>query len=90
MTKEVIRLPGEPREYGPPGRSPWMEVDWREHQRWITIGRPINVIELGSGPPLVFIHGLWLHSTSWEPWAERFRSAGFEPILPEVSLSPQR
>jgi non-heme chloroperoxidase len=33
--------------------------------------------------PVVFIHGLWLHSTSWEPWAERFRSAGFEPILPE-------
>jgi non-heme chloroperoxidase len=33
--------------------------------------------------PAVFIHGLWLHSTSWEPWAERFRSAGFEPILPE-------
>jgi non-heme chloroperoxidase len=33
--------------------------------------------------PAVFIHGLWLHSTSWEPWAERFRGAGFEPILPE-------
>jgi non-heme chloroperoxidase len=33
--------------------------------------------------PAVFIHGLWLHSTSWEPWAERFRAAGFEPILPE-------
>jgi pimeloyl-ACP methyl ester carboxylesterase len=68
MTKEVIRLPGEPGEYGPPGRSPWMEVDWREHQRWITIGRPINVIELGSGPPLVFIHGL---SGSWQNWLEQ-------------------
>ena len=33
--------------------------------------------------PAVFIHGLWLHSTSWEPWAERFRAAGFDPILPE-------
>jgi non-heme chloroperoxidase len=33
--------------------------------------------------PVVFVHGLWLHSTSWQPWAERFREAGFEPVLPE-------
>jgi alpha-beta hydrolase superfamily lysophospholipase len=33
--------------------------------------------------PVVFIHGLWLHSTSWQPWAELFRSAGYDPILPE-------
>jgi alpha-beta hydrolase superfamily lysophospholipase len=33
--------------------------------------------------PVVFIHGLWLHSTSWQPWAEKFRAAGYEPILPE-------
>jgi pimeloyl-ACP methyl ester carboxylesterase len=38
-----------------------------------------------TGPrvPVVFVHGLWLHSTSWQPWAERFREAGYEPILPE-------
>jgi non-heme chloroperoxidase len=33
--------------------------------------------------PVVFIHGLWLHSTSWQPWADRFRAAGFDPVLPE-------
>jgi alpha-beta hydrolase superfamily lysophospholipase len=33
--------------------------------------------------PVVFIHGLWLHSTSWGPWAEMFRAAGYEPVLPE-------
>ena len=33
--------------------------------------------------PVVFIHGLWLHSTSWAPWAELFRAAGYEPVLPE-------
>jgi len=22
--------------------------------------------------PVVFIHGLWLHATSWEPWQEVF------------------
>ncbi|KQZ15682.1 MULTISPECIES: alpha/beta hydrolase [unclassified Mesorhizobium] len=33
--------------------------------------------------PVMFVHGLWLHSSSWEGWAERFREAGYEPILPE-------
>src|SRR3954465_11151732 len=33
--------------------------------------------------PVVFIHGLWLHSTSWQPWAEKFRAAGYDPITPE-------
>jgi pimeloyl-ACP methyl ester carboxylesterase len=37
----------------------------------------------GSRVPVVFIHGLWLHSTSWQPWADRFREAGYEPVLPE-------
>jgi alpha-beta hydrolase superfamily lysophospholipase len=32
--------------------------------------------------PVVFIHGLWLHATSWRPWTELFRNAGYEPIAP--------
>jgi pimeloyl-ACP methyl ester carboxylesterase len=32
------------------------------------------------GTPVLFIHGLWLHATSWEPWLERFRAAGYEPM----------
>jgi pimeloyl-ACP methyl ester carboxylesterase len=32
--------------------------------------------------PVVFIHGLWLHATSWAPWVELFRQAGYEPIAP--------
>ena len=36
--------------YGPRGRSPWLDVDWREHQRWVLVdGQPVNTIELGSG-----------------------------------------
>jgi pimeloyl-ACP methyl ester carboxylesterase len=30
--------------------------------------------------PVVFIHGLWLHTTSWQPWIDHFRSAGYEPV----------
>jgi len=32
--------------------------------------------------PVVFIHGLWLHATSWAPWVELFREAGYEPVAP--------
>jgi hypothetical protein len=28
-------------------------------------------------PTIVFIHGLWLHSTSWTPWQEHFAQAGY-------------
>ena len=59
----------EPQVYGPEGRSPWLDVDWREHQRWVILdGQPVNVIELGSGPPLVFVHGL---AGSWPNWLEQ-------------------
>jgi pimeloyl-ACP methyl ester carboxylesterase len=69
MPDEPPRLPDAPGDYGPAGRSPWMDVDWREHQRWVTVdGRQVNVIELGSGTPIVFIHGL---SGSWQNWLEQ-------------------
>jgi pimeloyl-ACP methyl ester carboxylesterase len=32
--------------------------------------------------PVVFIHGLWLHATSWEPWVDLFREASYEPLAP--------
>ena len=28
-------------------------------------------------PPVVFIHGLWLHAESWTPWVEAFTEAGY-------------
>ena len=32
--------------------------------------------------PVLFIHGLWLHATSWEPWTDAFRAAGYAPVAP--------
>ena len=32
--------------------------------------------------PVLFIHGLWLHATSWDPWGEKFRAAGYDPLAP--------
>jgi pimeloyl-ACP methyl ester carboxylesterase len=32
--------------------------------------------------PVVFIHGLWLHATSWDSWVELFNQAGYNAIAP--------
>jgi pimeloyl-ACP methyl ester carboxylesterase len=57
--------------YGPRGRSEWMDVDWRTHQRWVRVeGRWMNVIDLGPEDPegtIVFVHGL---SGCWMNWLE--------------------
>ena len=34
------------------------------------------------GRPVVFIHGLWLHASSWGPWQELFAEAGYAPSAP--------
>ena len=36
----------------------------------------------GNGTPVVFIHGLWMHANSWDPWLALFREAGYDPIAP--------
>jgi alpha-beta hydrolase superfamily lysophospholipase len=30
--------------------------------------------------PVVFIHGLWLHASSWQPWVDAFNAAGYEAV----------
>ena len=32
--------------------------------------------------PVVFIHGLWLHASSWSPWLDLFRTSGYAPVAP--------
>jgi pimeloyl-ACP methyl ester carboxylesterase len=39
-------------------------------------------IMTGNKTPVVFIHGLWLHASSWQPWQELFAEAGYEPSAP--------
>jgi pimeloyl-ACP methyl ester carboxylesterase len=33
-------------------------------------------------PPVLFIHGLWLHASSWAPWEEYFQAAGYQTSAP--------
>jgi pimeloyl-ACP methyl ester carboxylesterase len=54
--------------YGSPGRSEWLDIDWRSHLRSITVhGSRVNYVELGTGAPLVFVHGL---AGCWQNWLE--------------------
>lgn len=32
--------------------------------------------------PVVFVHGLFLHATSWQPWVELFNEAGYDASAP--------
>jgi pimeloyl-ACP methyl ester carboxylesterase len=93
------RMTVAPDLYGPGGRSAWLDVDWRSHQRWVEIaGRPVNVIDIGpnadAGPAkgtIVWIHGL---SGSWQNWLENLpvlAAAGWRCIamdLPGFGASP--
>ena len=55
-------------EYGPVGRSEWMDIDWQAHLRWVRVqDRWMNVLDYGEGEPLLFIHGL---SGCWQNWLE--------------------
>lgn len=73
------------------GPAPWVGVDWRAHQRWVPVnGVPVNVIELGAGNPVIFVHGL---GGSWPNWLEQLPvlCAGHRAIaldLPGFGASP--
>jgi alpha-beta hydrolase superfamily lysophospholipase len=37
---------------------------------------------VAAGAPVVFVHGMFLHATSWAPWVELFRAVGYVPVAP--------
>jgi pimeloyl-ACP methyl ester carboxylesterase len=39
-----------------------------------------EIIMPDTKTPVVFIHGLWLHSSSWQNWADLYSKAGYEAI----------
>jgi pimeloyl-ACP methyl ester carboxylesterase len=42
-----------------------------------------------SRTPVLFIHGLWLHASSWEPWLDLFAEAGYAPMAPGWPGDPE-
>ena len=54
--------------YGVEGRSAWLDIDWQQHLHSCTVhDARVNYVEMGEGPPVVFIHGL---SGCWQNWLE--------------------
>jgi pimeloyl-ACP methyl ester carboxylesterase len=79
-----------PDPYGNPDPE-WLGIDWREHLRQVdVVGAQTNYVEMGSGPPLVLVHGL---SGAWQSWleqlpelAKRYRVVAVD--LPGFGASP--
>src|ERR1700760_1800097 len=57
-------------------QSDWGDTPVRTRAvRWSACGMTNQV-------PVVFIHGLWLPASSWQPWADLFASEGYQPLAP--------
>ena len=41
-----------------------------------------------TATPVVFIHGLWLLPSSWDPWAALFEAAGYIALTPDWPDDP--
>jgi pimeloyl-ACP methyl ester carboxylesterase len=49
-------------------RSAWLDVDWPAHTHRVPIdGSEMTYVDIGTGPPMVFVHGL---GGSWQNWLE--------------------
>jgi non-heme chloroperoxidase len=35
-----------------------------------------------ANTPVIFVHGLWLHASSWDSWVDFFKEAGYVPSAP--------
>lgn len=80
-----------PDPYGEPVPA-WLEIDWSEHLRWAEIdGTAVNYAEIGSGEPILFIHGLGGRWQNWLANLPHFAAAGYRAIaldLPGFGASP--
>jgi len=47
-----------------------------------TMAKKKKVVAKSIVTPVVFIHGLWLHATSWDAWIKLFRRLGYQPVAP--------
>jgi pimeloyl-ACP methyl ester carboxylesterase len=72
-------------DYGSPDRSEWLDVVWQQHLRSATVhDARVNYVELGEGPPLVFIHGL---AGCWQNWLENIPHFAHSHRVVAVDLS---
>src|SRR6478609_219806 len=49
----------------------------------------IEAANASDTTPVVFIHGLWVLSSSWANWADFFKQAGYAPLTPDWPDDPE-
>ncbi len=49
----------------------------------------IDAANASGKPPVMFVHGLWLLSTGWNPWREVFEGAGYSTLAPGWPDDPE-
>jgi pimeloyl-ACP methyl ester carboxylesterase len=48
----------------------------------------IETANASGNTPVVLIHGLWVLASSWNPWTDFFREAGYAPLTPDWPGDP--
>jgi pimeloyl-ACP methyl ester carboxylesterase len=51
--------------------------------------RQIEEANASGRTPVIFIHGLWLLPSSWDPWRQRFDEAGYATLAPSWPDDPE-
>src|SRR4029450_8620089 len=51
--------------------------------------REIEAANASGNPPVVFVHGLRLVPSSWDPWVQHFSEAGYAPLTPDWPDDPE-
>jgi non-heme chloroperoxidase len=49
----------------------------------------VEAANRSNRPPLVFVHGLWLLASSWDPWRRRFEELGYSTLAPGWPDDPE-
>ena len=49
----------------------------------------IRIANVSGRQPVVFVHGLWLLPSSWDPWARLFENQGYAVLTPDWPDDPR-
>lgn len=62
-----------------------MSTDAATRTRWVHVdGRSVRVLERGTGPAVVLIHGLGLSAGVWKPHLPRLAGVGYRVLAPDL------
>jgi pimeloyl-ACP methyl ester carboxylesterase len=66
-----------------------MDATTEEHTIGSAEAEQVERANASGRTPVVFVHGLWLLSSSWDRWAARFEEAGYAAVTPGWPDDPE-